>query len=74
MCCRVFATALCFLFVLPALLTACKDFPNPFAQEKSVVETLQFQYSINFVASGVLAEKKPHARCSWTPALTDYSC
>ena len=59
MCCRVFATALCFLFVVPALLTACKDFPNPFAQEKSVVETLQFQYSINFVASGVLAKKNP---------------
>lgn len=59
MCCRIFATALCFLLVLPALLTACKDFPNPLAKESSVAETLQFQYSINFVASGVLAKKNP---------------
>ena len=59
MCCRIFTAALCFLFTLPVLFTACKDFPNPLARESSVVETLQLQYSINFVASGVLARKNP---------------
>lgn len=59
MCRRVFATALRFLLALPVLFTACKDFPNPLARESSVVETLQFQYSINFIASGVLAKKNP---------------
>ena len=59
MCCRFFATALCFLLVLPVLLTACKDFPNPFAQERAAVETLQFQYSIHFVAAGVSANNHP---------------
>ncbi len=58
MCCRVFATALCFVSVLSALLAACKDIPNPFATKSSAVAALQFQYSIHFVASGVLAKKQ----------------
>lgn len=57
--CRVFAAAACFWYVLPVLITACKDIPNPFAQKKSITETLQFQYSINFGAKGALAKKKP---------------
>ena len=57
--CRVFVTALCFLVVLPVILMACKDFPNPFAKEKEVIEALRFRYSINFVATGALAKKSP---------------
>ena len=38
-------------------LVACKEFYNPFATDKETIETLRFDYSINFTASGALAQK-----------------
>ena len=49
----VFLSGLAFFF-----LVACKEFHNPFAGDKATLETLRFDYSINFTASGALAQKR----------------
>ena len=38
-------------------LVTCKEFRNPFAKDKATTETLRFDYSINFTATGALAKK-----------------